>query len=247
MTCALEIDVKIIRLNFENFLFSQPTPDDRAVYVLMMDDVKGSSRVRVSDQDGCLRGVCYHGLGIIDPKLVSFQQAKQVAQKMYDGEIHHGTEITNLALARNSEKGYSPVVVATSAGCSKNDPAERTSLLLHYTLKIWYEDPRGYKMRGPVTTLQPDGASQFVKAAQGMFFAKKMDASHPLHAELFQLKLFTPSPIFLLFLLGAACLIKPTLLVTPSSGRSPPSTSRAAQRRCSPQPLPKPRLRLLDS
>jgi len=192
ITCAIEIDVKIIKHNFEHFLFSQPLPDEgeRAVYVLMMDDVKGSSRVRVSDHDGCLRGVCYHGLGLIDPKLVSYTQAKQVAQKMHDGEIHHGTEITNLALARNSEKGYSPVVVATSAGCSKGDPIQRTKRLLYFTLKIWHDDARGYSMRGPVTSLQPDGAAQFVKAGQGMFFAKKMDTSHPLHSELFQLKLY---------------------------------------------------------
>ena len=190
ITCSMEIEVKIIRHNYENFLFSQPLPEERAVYVLMMDDVKGSSRVRVSDHDGCLRGVCYHGRGVIDPKLISFVQAKQVAQKLHDGEIHHATEITNIALARNSEKGYSPVVVATSAGCSKGDPIERTKLLLHYALKIWHEDTRGYSMRGPITTLQPDGASLFVKAAQGMFFAKKMETSHPLHPELFQLKLY---------------------------------------------------------
>ena len=190
LTCAIEINVKIIRANFERHLFSRPVRDERVLHHLMMDDVKGSSRLRISHVDGCIRGICYHGLGVVDPKLTSYEQAELIASKISSGEIHHGTEITNVAIAANAEKGYKPIVVATSAGCTTGDPVERTKLLLHYVLQIWKTDPRGCKARGPISTLQPDGASVFVKAAQGMFFVKKMDEGHPLHCELAGLKLF---------------------------------------------------------
>jgi len=108
MSCAIEIDVKIIRGNFERHLFSRARAVDapRVLHHLMMDDVKGAKRVRVSDSDGKLRGLCYHALGIVDPHLTSYEQAECVATKIKEGKIHHGTEITNIAIGANAENGY---------------------------------------------------------------------------------------------------------------------------------------------
>lgn len=72
----------------------------------------------------------------------------------------------------------------------KRDPRERTLKLLEMVITIWKRDPRGEATRGPVTTVQPDGAPAFVNMSQGLFFSVDMTAEHPIHYLIAPLVLF---------------------------------------------------------
>ena len=80
--------------------------------------------------------------------------------------------------------------MATSAGCLNGDPIERTRLLVKYVCKIWEIHPKGQKTRGILSTLQPDGASTFVKIGHELFFGQEMKGTHPLYPILSKLDLF---------------------------------------------------------
>ena len=90
---SYEKDLAIVRQNFDRHLFSRPWPTDqpRTLHHLLMDDIKGSKRARISDHDGCLRGVCWHMLGKLDPLISSFADAKQLRGLLDTGEVHYAT------------------------------------------------------------------------------------------------------------------------------------------------------------
>eukprot|EP00966_Prymnesium_polylepis_P125564 2902831-Prymnesium_polylepis.1 len=174
---SIEVDLQIIRRHMERHLFSRPWPSDKpcVLHILQMDAINGSKRARISDHDGCVRGVCHHMKGLLDPKR--------------QGPLRH-SDHANVAIAANAEKGYKPVIVATSGGCLSNDPPERTQRLIELTVRVWTQDERGEKLRGPLSTLQPDGASGFAKLSHRMFFDAPMEADHPLYDLLSPLQLY---------------------------------------------------------
>ena len=190
----------IIRGNFDRFLFSRPASETLSLHHILMDDIKGSKRVRIDERDGCVRGVCWHGVNTIDPHVKTWADAQAIRTALDKGVIHHGTEITHIAIAANAERGHKPIVVATSAGCLSKDPPERTQLMLEMVARIYILDKRGQAARGPLVTLQPDGASGFVKLSQELFFSEKMATDHPLFRRLSPLVLFhlrvSSTPLF---------------------------------------------------
>ena len=190
----------IIRGNFERFFFSRPAPKSLSLHHILMDDVKGSRRVRLDERDGCVRGICWHGVDTIDPHVKTWADAQAIRTALDNGVIHHGTEITNIAIASNAEHGHKPIIVATSAGCLSKDPPERTQMMLEMVARVYILDERGQAARGPLVTLQPDGASGFVKLSHELFFSEKMAKEHPLFHRLSPLVLFhlgvSSTPLF---------------------------------------------------
>ena len=180
----------IIRGNFERFFFSRPASKSLCLHHILMDDIKGSKRVRVDERDGCVRGICWHGVNTIDPHVKTWADAQAIRTALDNGVIHHGTEITNIGIAANAERGHKPIIVATSAGCLSKDPPERTQIMLEMVARVYILDERGQAARGPLVTLQPDGASGFVKLSHQLFFSEKMAEGHPLFHRLSPLVLF---------------------------------------------------------
>eukprot|EP00966_Prymnesium_polylepis_P035657 828204-Prymnesium_polylepis.2 len=105
-----------------------------------MDDIKGSKRARISDQDGCLRGIFWHMQGKLDPRLSTFADGQRLRELIDSGQVQYATEITNVAIAANAETGYKPIIVATSGGCLNGDPIARTERLLDLVIKVWKTD-----------------------------------------------------------------------------------------------------------
>lgn len=178
-----------VRLNYEPFL-AKEVVGPKCLYHLKMDDVKGDKRFRVSEKDGICRGVCYHAKDHVKLKIEKWSDIEAIRDALDVGDIHYGTELTVFAIAANREVDYAPHVVALSAGCLKDDPMERTSQLLEHVIKTFVMDSRGQEARGILSTIQPDGAGQFVKICQGIFFKKRMTDSHPLFRHLSGLALY---------------------------------------------------------
>ncbi|KAJ1446403.1 hypothetical protein M885DRAFT_502138 [Pelagophyceae sp. CCMP2097] len=176
-----EIDLGIIRQNFDRFVFSELV-GEVSLWRIMIDDVKVESRLRVDEVDSKVRGACYHAREIhLDLEIISETDIDAIKDALEAGTVHYATECTIIAIAPIREKDYETKVVGTSGGCLSHDPRERTQELVALTLAVWTRDPRGQAMRGRLTTLQPNGAAAFVNMSQELFFGKDMGASHSLY------------------------------------------------------------------
>ena len=159
------------------------------MWTMQVDDVKCEKRVRVDERTGRVVGLCYHAhMNSISTELKSFEDGKAIRAALGDGDV--GTEMTTVASSPNREKQYQITVVAGSPGCLNNDPEEQTLRLVKMCIEIYVKDPRGQAFRGRLSTLQPDGASTFVKIGHKLFFEKPMTSDHPFLSQLSALPLF---------------------------------------------------------
>jgi hypothetical protein len=190
-----DIEKDIVLANFERFMFSDAMTSEldkkKCLWTMQVDDVKCEKRVRVDERTGRVVGLCYHAhKNSVSTELKTFDDCKAISAALDDGEAHYGTEMTTVAFGPNRENQYQITVVAESPGCLNNDPEERTLRLVKMCIEIYVTDPRGEALRGRLSTLQPDGASTFVKIGQKLFFEKPMTSDHPLHKQLSKLPLF---------------------------------------------------------
>ncbi|KAJ1447686.1 hypothetical protein M885DRAFT_591237, partial [Pelagophyceae sp. CCMP2097] len=189
VTLASDIDLGIIRQNFDRFVFSEKVGEE-CLWRLMMDDVKVEKRLRV-DLDSKVRGLCYHAhTSHLNLEIKGEADIDAIKDAPDNGTVHYTTELTTVAIGPIRKADYGTKAIATSGACLSRDPRERTQELVALTLAVWTRDPRGQAMRGRLTTMQADGAATFVKISQEVFFGKDMGASHPLHDVLKPLVLF---------------------------------------------------------
>jgi len=194
--CTGEIDRRIIQSNFDKFLFSEKMRSEvslkkKCLNVIMIDDIKGEKRLRVEETTTSVYGLCYHAYeNNISTELNSADDCRSIRQALDDGKAHYATEITNVAIGAIRETGYQPIVVATSAGCQGDDPIERTMKLVKVSISIYVNDPRGEQTQGRLSTIQPDGASAFVRVCHSLFFSEELKNDHPLYRHLNKLPLF---------------------------------------------------------
>ncbi|KAJ1444335.1 hypothetical protein M885DRAFT_581045, partial [Pelagophyceae sp. CCMP2097] len=192
VTLSSDIEFSVVMRMFESFVFSSdPEQEDKCLWRIMFDDVKLQPRLRVDEHDCKVRGLCYHAATAhLNLEIRGEEDIDAIKEALENGSVHYSTECTNFAVAPIRRKNYSTKVVATSGGCLKRDPRERTLKLLEMVITIWKRDPRGEATRGPVTTVQPDGAPAFVNMSQGLFFSVDMTAEHPIHYLIAPLVLF---------------------------------------------------------
>jgi len=182
--------------NFMRFMFNDKATSEldkgtKVLYTMMIDDVKTERRLRVDEATGEVIGLCYHAcVNDISTKVRSKEDCIAIRDAVNAGDAHYGTEMTTIAFGANREKEYHPTIVACSAGCLNNDPAERTKKLLEMCLTIYIRNPKGQKLRGTLSTIQPDGAIAFVRIGHQLFFKEPMQKSHPLYEKLSKLPLF---------------------------------------------------------
>mmetsp|Transcript_6667 Transcript_6667/g.14579 ORF Transcript_6667/g.14579 Transcript_6667/m.14579 type:complete len:1179 (+) Transcript_6667:780-4316(+) len=183
-----------VRSNYERFVFDprmQSRDKRKCLYVMMVDDVKAEKQVRFCERSGRVLGLCYHAHeNDVPTEVKSVEDCEAIAQAIEDQTVHLASEVTCVALGGIREVDYNPRFVATSAGCLENDPTERTELLVRASIATYVNDPRGEAVLGRLSTLQPDGASAFVKLGHKLFFSARMDSTHPLHKHLSGLPLF---------------------------------------------------------
>ena len=163
----------------------------KCLNVIMIDDIKGEKRLRVEETTTSVYGLCYHAYeNNISTELNSADDCRSIRQALDDEKAHYATEITNVAIGAIRETGYQPIVVATSAGCQGDDPIERTMKLVKVSISIYVNDPRGEQTQGRLSTIQPDGASAFVRVCHSLFFSEELKNDHPLYRHLNKLPLF---------------------------------------------------------
>jgi hypothetical protein len=161
LVCSGELSLRTMRDNLEAIIFSKTVPTERCAWVLMMDDVNIDERIRFNTQDGEGRGFCREHTRM-DLKVNSARDIDAWKEALDAGLAHCAKELTVVALGPLREKEYAISPIFASGTCKAGESAEHTNWMIKNLVLMWYEDPRGYQARGPITTTNSDGAACFV-------------------------------------------------------------------------------------
>ena len=190
-----DIVYNTVKMNYERLLFDprRHSPSDalQCLRVMMIDDVKAEARGRYCNRSGRIVGLCgCAAKNDVSTIINSAEDCEAIARALDSGDVHLATEITNVAIAPIREKDYQTTFVATSAGCLSHDPPERLEHLMRASITTYVGDDRGETTLGRLSTVQSDGAGDFVLLGHGLFFREVMTDKHPLYNHLSILPLF---------------------------------------------------------
>ena len=124
----------------------------------MVDDVNIEKRRRVSPHDNIIRGHGREGnFSNVSLVLNSHLVLQGIKDAEAAGEIELADELSVLAIGANSKTDYAISLLAALATKKKGSKAEDLAHAVKICLEEWQR--RGEYSRGPITTLQHDGAS----------------------------------------------------------------------------------------
>ena len=133
-------------------------PESQAVHHLMIDDVNMEKRRRVSPHDNIVRGHAREGdFSNVSLVLNSFQALQQLKVAEDAGTIGLADELSVIAIGSNTKTDYAISLMAALATKKKGSKAEDLAHTVTICLSEWERRAEG--SRGPITTLQHDGAS----------------------------------------------------------------------------------------
>ena len=150
LCCAGTKTVAIIRENMDRFIFSQPHPPKRCLWVLGVDDVAVDERLRFSKALGVVLGLCREHSGGVDVSIQGLACLERISAALKAGEVHMAKEATVGALLPIRRENYQARPVFASGTCKKDETAVSTTPLYRAVIDYWYEKDEGYKQRGPI-------------------------------------------------------------------------------------------------
>jgi hypothetical protein len=153
LCCAGTKAVAIIRENMDRFIFSQPHPPKRCLWVLGVDDVAVDERLRFSKALGVVLGLCRGHSGGVDVSIQGLACLERISAALKAGEVHMAKEATVGALLPIRRENYQARPVFASGTCKKDETA--VSIMHHPSLSgchrlLVYEKDEGHKQRGPI-------------------------------------------------------------------------------------------------
>jgi hypothetical protein len=150
--------------NFESFFFCNPHKGKRRLHDFLIDDVAIDPSLRVHPSVGNIVGLCEHFEHVVWATVPAMRGVKE---KLDACEGHRASVATVMAIGKNARLGNAIVPVHCAGSC-KHMLAVGYELLFGCALHLWYSDPRGYAMRGPLCSFQSDGDATFRKAGSDL-------------------------------------------------------------------------------
>ena len=132
----------------------------------MVDGIAASEKFRLSPYDGKLRGAGRESNWeeCPDLKINSYQNLLLLKRAHDDGHLLLAKEIDVFAIGPNRETHYSLSITAASGTSKKSETTEPLADAIDLHLGIWNNDPRCFDQRGPLTSVQSDGAAVMRRA-----------------------------------------------------------------------------------
>ena len=144
--------------NLSNFALRRPVPASPMVHHLMIDDINIEKRRRVSPHDNIIRGHAREGdFSNVSLYFNSHQVLQGIQAAEAAGLIELADELSVIAVGANCETDYAISLLAALATKKKGSKAEDLAHAVKIALEEW--ERLGEQSRGPITTLQHDGAS----------------------------------------------------------------------------------------
>ena len=171
------LPIQIVR-NLESFELRRP-PSERSAHHLQIDGVAISERFRPSPHDGLLRGAARESNWAKCPSLEikSYLDLVMLKSAYDEGHLLLAKELDVFAIGANREANYGLIITAASGTAKKGETAEPMADAINLHVGIWNSDSRFYDARGPMTTVQSDGAAVMRRALHLALTKHTIDAT----------------------------------------------------------------------
>ena len=165
--------------NLESFELQREAPSERCAWHLQVDGVAASERFRPSPHDGLLRGAARESNWAECPSLEikSYLDLELMKSAHDDGHLLLAKEIDVFAIGPNREANYGLTITAASGTAKKGETAGPLADAINLHIEIWNSDSRCYDARGPMTTVQSDGAAVMRRALHLALTKHTIDAT----------------------------------------------------------------------
>ncbi|KAG2143675.1 hypothetical protein DEU56DRAFT_870487 [Suillus clintonianus] len=104
-------------------------------------------------------GLCWKHSSLIDPVLRTYDSVVRIAQKIHDGEVHLGKEVTVIGAACFGEEELYPILVVPTC---KTEDSKDTKIVLARAIQRWSATGAD-QIVGPVWSFATDGHRLFLK------------------------------------------------------------------------------------
>ena len=167
----------VIKRNITLFIFEREPPTERCLWVFAVDDVALDERLRFNPHQGKVLGLCREHIGDLGTSITGHDDLRRIRDRIVGGCVHLAKELTVGALMPIRSKNYQAQPVFASGTCKLHETAISLQPLYEAVIEVWYEDDRGYKLRGAIANINTDGAVNFRLAAAKLLNVAPLDAT----------------------------------------------------------------------
>ncbi|KAG0701125.1 hypothetical protein DFH29DRAFT_1000528 [Suillus ampliporus] len=122
-------------------------------------------------------GLCWKHSSLVDPVLRTYDSAVRIAQKIHDGEVHLGKEVTVIGAVCFGEEELYLILVAPTC---KTEDSKDTEIVLAHTIQRWSATGAD-RIVGPVWSFATDGDATRRAAGHRLFLKNPLSMHSPLY------------------------------------------------------------------
>jgi len=137
---------------------------------LMVDEIALEEMAVHFSKYNKIAGLCWKHSHLVDPVLCTYKSAVTITQKIHDGEVHLGKELTVIRAACFGEDELYPILAAPT--CKTEDAADMEGVLVR-AIERWAATGAAASV-GPVWSFATDGDATHRAAGHKLFLKKPL-------------------------------------------------------------------------
>ncbi|KAG1725128.1 hypothetical protein EDB19DRAFT_1897825 [Suillus lakei] len=145
---------------------------------LMVDEIALEEMAVHFSKYNKIAGLCWKHSHLVDPVLHTYESAITIAQKIHDGEVHLGKELTVIGAACFGEDELYPILAAPTC---KTENAGDMEIMLTRTIERWNITGAAASV-GPVWSFVTDGDATRRAAGHKLFLKKPLSPESQLYS-----------------------------------------------------------------
>lgn len=150
---------------------------------LMIDEIALEEMAVHFSKYNKVGGLCWKHSHIVDPVLRTYNSAADIAQKIHDGDVHLGKELTVIGASCFGEDEIYPLLAAPT--CKTEDATDMEKILAR-TIRCWSTSGAAARV-GPIWSFATDGDATRRAAGHKLFLKTSLSEDSPLYGSLINL------------------------------------------------------------
>ncbi|KAG1763515.1 hypothetical protein EV702DRAFT_1220308 [Suillus placidus] len=146
----------------------------------MMDEIALEERASHHHASNSVVGLCHSHSHLVDPTLHTYDSALCIAEKLAEGLIHLGKEMSVLAVGSFGDDEIFPILTAPTCKC---EDAEKMVSIFTLAIDRWRETGAEEQL-GPIFSVATDGDSTRRAAGHRMFLKHELSMMYRLYGTL---------------------------------------------------------------
>ncbi|KAG2117596.1 hypothetical protein DEU56DRAFT_919052 [Suillus clintonianus] len=159
------------------FTLITPTIESPRGVSLMVDEMAIEEMAIHYPRYNKIGGLCWKHSSLIDPVLRTYDSAVRIAQKIHDGEVHLGKEVTVIGAACFGEEELYPILVAPTC---KTEDSKDTEIVLARAIQRWNATDAD-QIVGSVWSFATDGDATRRAGGHWLFLKNPLSMHSPLY------------------------------------------------------------------